>query len=111
MAQDRYPVAPAFAAAARIDATTYARDYPRSVGDPDGFWAEVAQRLDWLKAPTRIDESSFALDDFRIRWFADGELNVAANCLDRHLAVRGDKTAIVFEPDDPGQPAQRISYR
>jgi len=106
-----YPVDPAFAAKARVDAEQYARDYAESLRDPDAFWARIAGRIDWLRAPTRIKDSSFAPDDFRIRWFEDGELNVAANCLDRQLQERGGKTAIVFEPDDPEQPAQRISYR
>ncbi|HMB56155.1 MAG TPA: acetate--CoA ligase [Arenimonas sp.] len=111
MTQPAIPVDPAFAAHARVTAESYGRDYARSIADPNAFWAGIATRLDWMKMPTRIDESNFALDDFRIRWFADGELNVAANCLDRHLAVRGDKTAIVWEPDEPNEPAQHISYR
>ena len=89
----------------------YGRDVVRSLSDPNGFWGEVAKRIDWLKAPTKIQDVSFDKHDFRIRWYGDGQLNVAANCLDRQLAVRGDKTAILFEPDDPAAPAQRISYR
>jgi acetyl-CoA synthetase len=111
MSQDLYPVDPAFAARARIDRERYQRDYARSIAEPDTFWAEVARRIDWLKAPTRIRDVSFDRHDFRIRWFDDGELNIAANCLDRHLAEHGDKTALIFEPDDPATPAQRISYR
>ncbi len=106
-----YPVPDAFAAAARIGRDGYQRDYAASIADPDAFWANVAQRLDWFKAPTRIKDVSFALDDFRIRWYDDGELNVSVNCLDRHLATRGEKTALIFEPDDPNQAPQRISYR
>ena len=106
-----YPVDPAFAARAHIDRQTYEVEYSRSVSDPHTFWSRIAQRIDWLKTPTIIDNSSFALADFRVRWFEDGELNVAANCLDRHLAERGDKTAIVWEADDPATPSQRISYR
>ena len=82
-----------------------------SVRDPDGFWRKVAERLDWIAPPTQIRDVSFDVRDFRIRWFADGTLNASANCLDRHLATRGDKTALIFEPDDAGAPAQRISYR
>jgi acetyl-CoA synthetase len=89
----------------------YGRDVARSLSDPDGFWGDVAKRIDWLKAPTKIQDVSFDKHDFRVRWFEDGELNVAANCLDRQLAARGDKTAILFEPDDPSAPTQRISYR
>jgi acetyl-CoA synthetase len=97
--------------APRIDRQAYERDYARSIADPHAFWAQVAQRIDWLKPPTIIDNCSFALEDFRIRWFEDGELNVAANCLDRHLAAQGDKTAIIWEADDPSTSAQHISYR
>jgi acetyl-CoA synthetase len=111
MSQDLHPVSAAFAAKARVTRETYERDYTRSIAEPDTFWAEVARRIDWLKAPTRIRDVSFDKQDFRIRWFDDGELNIAANCLDRHLAERGDKTALIFEPDDPAAPAQRISYR
>ena len=110
-AKDRYPVPPAFAKSARIGRDDYARLYAESLRDPDGFWARVAQRLDWYRAPTQIRDVSFDPADFRIRWYADGELNASVNCLDRHLAERGDKIALVFEPDDPAQPAQRISYR
>jgi acetyl-CoA synthetase len=79
--------------------------------DPKAFWlAEATQRLDWSKAPTRANESSFHREDFGVRWFADGELNLSVNCLDRHLAKRGDQTAIVFEGDEPGE-GRRITYR
>ncbi|MGO1893191.1 MAG: acetate--CoA ligase [Luteimonas sp.] len=109
--QDLYPVPEGFAADSTIGKDDYERLYAESLRDPDGFWARAAERLDWMKKPTRIKDTSFDLDDFRIRWFADGELNVSVNCLDRHLAERGDKTALVFEPDSPDTPAQDISYR
>ncbi|WP_423141950.1 acetate--CoA ligase [Parablastomonas sp. CN1-191] len=70
--------------------------------DPDAYWLKEAGRLDWTRFPTRADESSFDEADFGVRWFADGELNVSVNCLDRHLTENGDKTAIVFEGDEPG---------
>ncbi|HEV2621545.1 MAG TPA: acetate--CoA ligase [Frateuria sp.] len=105
-----HPVDPAFAAKARIDKDAYTRMYADSVRDPEGFWGKVAQRLDWIRAPTRIKDVSFDPKDLHIRWYDDGQLNVAANCLDRHLAERGDKTAIIFEGDDPGE-SRRISYR
>ena len=79
--------------------------------DSQAFWlAEATQQLDWSRAPTRADESSFHAADFGVRWFADGELNLSVNCLDRHLATRGDQTAIVFEGDEPGE-GRRITYR
>jgi acetyl-CoA synthetase len=106
-----HPVPKAFAARARIDAAGYEREYAQSVRDPDGYWARIAQRLQWSKAPTRIKDTNYRHEDLHIRWFADGELNASVNCLDRHLAERGDKTALIFEPDDPARPARRISYR
>ncbi len=106
-----YPVPEDFAAAAAIRHADYERLYAESVRDPDGFWGKAAERLDWDRKPTKIRDVSYDLKDFHIRWYADGELNASVNCLDRHLATRGDKTALVFEPDDPGKPAQRVSYR
>jgi acetyl-CoA synthetase len=96
---------------APIDDAGYARLYAESVRDPDAFWARVAQRLDWVTPPTQVKDTSFALEDFHIRWYADGVLNASVNCLDRHLAAHGDKIALVFERDDPELPAERISYR
>ena len=106
-----HPVPEAFAAAARLRKDDYERLYAESLRDPDAFWGKVAGRLDWYRAPTQVRDVSYALEDFRIRWYADGELNASVNCLDRHLAARGDKTALVFEPDDPGAPAQHVTYR
>ncbi|HVC17876.1 MAG TPA: AMP-binding protein, partial [Rhodanobacter sp.] len=105
-----YPVKPEFAAKARIGKDDYTRLYAESIRDPEGFWNRVAQRLDWVKAPTIIKNVSFDAKDLHIRWFEDGLLNVSANCLDRHLAERGDKTAIIFEGDDPNE-SRRVSYR
>ena len=111
MDKDFYPVDPQAAAHANLDRAGYARDYAASIADPDAFWAQQAKRLDWTRFPTRIKDVSYDLKDFRIRWFDDGELNASVNCLDRHLAEHGDKTALIFEPDDPATPAERISYR
>ena len=105
-----YPAEPAFAAKARIQREDYARLYETSVRDPEGFWADVSKRLEWCRVPTQIKDVSYDPQDLHIRWYADGTLNVAANCLDRHLAQRGDKTAIIFEGDDPAE-SRRISYR
>ena len=79
-------------------------------GDADAFWLNEAHRLDWSVFPTKADESSFDKADFDIRWFADGELNVSVNCLDRHLDTRGDQPAIVFEGDEPGE-GRTLTYR
>jgi acetyl-CoA synthetase len=94
-----------------LDAAEYARLYEDSLRDPDGFWGRAAGRLDWMRRPTRVKDTSFDADDFHVHWYADGELNASVECLDRHLATRGDKGAIVFEPDDPAARAERITYR
>ena len=94
-----------------MDRSEYERQYRRSLAEPDAFWGEVAQRLDWMRPPTRVKDTRFAPDDFHVRWYDDGQLNASVECLDRHLATRGDKAALVFEPDDPAGEAQRISYR
>lgn len=106
-----YPIDADFAAKSRYRREDYQRLYAESVADPEGFWGRVAQRLDWFKAPSKIKNVSYDLADFRIKWYEDGELNASVNCLDRHLAQRGDKTALLFEHDDPNLPAERISYR
>ena len=78
--------------------------------NPDAFWLEQARRLDWSKFPSEAADCSFREVDFGIRWFADGELNLSVNCLDRHLATRGDRTAIIFEADEPGH-GRTLTYR
>ncbi|WP_296282921.1 acetate--CoA ligase [Pseudoxanthomonas sp.] len=108
---DLYPVKPEFAAKARITREQYQRDYQASIDDPDAFWGRAAERLDWFKKPTQIKDVNYALDDFHIRWFADGELNASVNCLDRQLAERGDKVALLFEPDGPDSPSYGVTYR
>ena len=93
-----------------VGSADYAARYAESVQDPDGFWAKEAGRLDWLKPFTKVSDVSFEAQDLHIRWFEDGALNVAANCIDRHLAKRGNQTAIIWEGDDP-KDSKRISYR
>ena len=105
-----HPVPAEFAAHANIDAAEYTRRYAESIADPTRFWGEVGQRVDWIKPPTRIKDVSYDAADLHIRWYEDGVLNVSANCLDRHLEARGDKTAIIFEGDDPNE-SRHISYR
>ncbi|UJB19396.1 MULTISPECIES: acetate--CoA ligase [Lysobacter] len=106
-----YPIDEAFAAKSRYKREDYERQYAESINDPESFWGRVAQRLDWFKPPSKIQNVSYDLNDFRIKWYEDGELNASVNCLDRHLATRGDKTALLFEHDDPNLPAEPISYR
>ena len=105
-----FPVLPEFAAKARYNAERYRADYAESISDPNGFWKRIAGRLDWYTAPTQIQDVSFHAEDFRIRWYANGELNVSVNCLDRHLATRGDKTALLWEGDNPAE-HEHVTYR
>ena len=107
---EHYPVPAEWAAKAKVDAAAYRTLYAHSLDDAHGFWLEQAKRLDWTRFPTRTDESSFHEADFQVKWFADGELNVAANCIDRHLAERGDATAIIWEPDVPTEEPRRYTY-
>jgi acetyl-CoA synthetase len=93
-----------------INEAQYEAMYTRSVEDNEGFWAEQAKRLDWIKPFTRVKDVSFAKDDLHIRWFDDGSLNVCYNCVDRHLETKGDDTAIIWEGDDPGTDLT-ITYR
>jgi acetyl-CoA synthetase len=78
--------------------------------DPDRHWLDQAKRLDWAKLPEQAGDWSFDEDDFHINWYSDGKLNLSVNCLDRHLERRGDRTAIIFEADEPGH-GHRLTYR
>jgi acetyl-CoA synthetase len=97
-------------ARAFVDAEGYARMYAASIADPDAFWGEHGRRLDWIKPFTRVKNTSFDYHNVSIKWFEDGKLNVSSNCIDRHLATRGDQTAIIWESDDPDV-SEHISYR
>ena len=97
-------------ARAKLTDDQYQDWYRRSVEDPDGFWGEHGKRLDWIKPYERVKNTSFAPGNIDIRWFEDGTLNVAANCIDRHLETRGDQTAILWEGDDPAD-SKAITYR
>jgi len=94
---------------AHMDAAGYDAAWKRVESDPEGFWRDVAGRLDWIKPFSVVKDISFQRDDFRIRWFADGVLNVSANCLDRHLPARADDVAIIWEGDDP-KDSRKITY-
>ena len=104
-----YPVSDDLAASAHINKARYEEMYAQSVNDPDGFWAEHGKRIDWIKPFTKVKNTSFVYPDISIKWFEDGTLNVSANCIDRHLATRGDQTAIIWEGDDPADDAH-ITY-
>jgi len=88
-------------ARAWADAAKYKELYARSIGDPESFWAEQAQRIEWIAPFTRVKHTSYDLHDVSIRWFEDGTTNVAMNCIDRHLPARADQVAIIWEGDDP----------
>ncbi|MFB9067868.1 acetate--CoA ligase [Pseudofulvimonas gallinarii] len=105
------PVKPEVAARTRIDSEAYARLYRESIDDNEGFWRREGQRVDWMRPYTQVKDVSFDASDLHIRWYADGQLNVSANCLDRHLEKRGDKTAIIWEPDNPADAPRHITYR
>ncbi|WP_176597147.1 MULTISPECIES: acetate--CoA ligase [Sphingobium] len=110
MSDDFFPVPAEWAASALFDRDGRAADYQRSIQDADAYWLEQARRLDWENFPTKTNESSFHEADFGVKWFADGVLNVSANCIDRHLAERGDQTAIIWEPDAPDAEPRRYTY-
>jgi acetyl-CoA synthetase len=106
-----YPPSPGFTASAHVDWTGYQEKYAASMADPEAFWGAEGKRIDWIKPYTKVKNTSFAPGNVSIKWFEDGTLNIAANCVDRHLATRGDQTAIIWEPDDPKDPAKHITYR
>src|SRR6201995_3789702 len=110
MSEKIYDVPADWAKKAWIDDAKYKEMYARSVSDPNGFWAEQAKRVDWMKSPSRIENVSFAPGNISIKWFEHGVLNAAYNCIDRHLHKRGDQTAIIWEGDNPSE-SKHISYR
>ena len=105
-----YPVPAEWADKALMTAEGYQEAYAKSIQDPNQFWTEQAARLDWIVPFTKVQTTSFNEADFGIKWFEDGALNVSQNCLDRHLAERGEQTAILWEGDEPDQ-TRAISYR
>ncbi len=107
--QNRYPVPAEFAARAWTDAEGYEAMYAESIENPEAFWERQGRRLDWITPYRKIKDVSYQPGDVHIRWYEDGQLNVAANCLDRHLQQRGEQTAIIWEGDDPQQ-SEHISY-
>ena len=111
VATQTYPPSDDMAANAHVNAAKYDAMYHASIADPEGFWLEQAQRIDWMKPFTKVKDVDFTFGQVKINWFADGALNVSANCIDRHLETCGDQTAIIWEPDSPDEEAQHISYR
>ena len=105
-----FPVPEEVAKTALIDKAKYQAMYKQSVEDNEGFWNEHGKRVDWIKPYTQVKGVNFQVPNVNIKWFHDGTLNVAANCIDRHLASRGDQTAIIWEGDDPGED-RHITYK
>src|SRR3954466_16031924 len=103
------PIKPEIAAKAHVTAARYRDMYEHAARDPERFWSEQSRRIGWMKPPTKIRSTSFS-GDVSIKWFEDGTLNASAACLDRHLATRGDQTAIIWEGDDPSA-SRHITYR
>ena len=95
---------------AYVDAAQYQQMYARSIEDPEGFWNEMGRRLDWFKPYTRVKNTSFEPHHVSIKWYEDGVINLAHNCVDRHLQSRANQVAIIWEGDDPNHD-QRITYR
>jgi acetyl-CoA synthetase len=110
MSEKIYDVPADWSKRAWIDDAKYREMYARSLSDPKGFWSGQAKRLDWMKTPSKIDNWSFAPGNVSIKWFEDGVLNAAYNCIDRHLPKRANQTAIIWEGDDPSK-SKHITYK
>ena len=110
MSDKIYDVPAEWAKRAFIDESQYRKMYERSLADPNGFWAEQAKRIHWMKSFSKVKNTSFNKPNVFIKWFEDGVTNVAYNCIDRHLHSRGNQTAIIWEGDDPKQ-SKHITYR
>ncbi len=111
MSDKTYAPSADFTANAHVDAEKYKKMYAASVADPAAFWGEQGKRIDWIKPYSKVKDVDYTYGQVSIKWFEDGTLNVAANCIDRHLKDRADQTAIIWEPDDPDDAAQHITYR
>ena len=110
MSENRtFPPSAEQAAQANIESSGYQTAYAQSLSDNEAFWAEHGKRIDWIQPYTKISDVSYNKPDVHIRWYEDGTLNASANCLDRHLAAKGDQTAILWEGDDPAE-SKHITY-
>ena len=110
MSEKIYDVPSSWTKRAFIDDGKYQTMYAQSVKDPNAFWAEQGKRIHWFKPYTKVKNTSFDPHNVSIKWFEDGTTNVSYNCLDRHLAKRGDQIAIIWEGDDPAHD-KKITYR
>jgi len=110
MSEKIYDVPAEWQKRALVDDAKYQEMYARSIKDPDGFWAEHAKRIDWIKPSTKVKNTSYDTHNVSIKWFEDGTLNACYNCVDRHLAKRGDQVAILWEGDDP-KDDKKLTYK
>src|SRR6186997_2987918 len=110
MSDKTYDVPAEWRKRAFVDDAKYKEMYDRSIKDPNGFWAEQAKRIDWIKPFSKVKNASYAPNNVSIKWFEDGTLNACHNCVDRHLAKRGDQTAILWEGDDP-KDDKKLTYK
>lgn len=111
MTEKTYPVPADFAGTSRLSPESYASIYAASINDPESFWGTMGQRLDWVKNYKTVKNVSWDKNDLYVKWYEDGILNVTENCLDRHLEKRADKTAIIWEPDNPNSKGRKLTYR
>ena len=111
MKEKTYPVPADFAGTSRLSPESYASIYAASINDPESFWGTMGQRLDWVKNYKTVKNVSWDKNDLYVKWYEDGILNVTENCLDRHLEKRADKTAIIWEPDNPNSKGRKLTYR
>ena len=109
-ASKTYPVPADFAAKANLTPEKYREMYAASIADPEAFWGEHGKRLDWMTPYTVVKDVSWETGDLHVKWYSDGVLNVSANCIDRHLATRGDKAAFIWEGDDPAD-TYTVTYK
>ncbi len=109
MADQIYPPSADFVANAKINKADYDNMYAQSINNPDHFWSEHGKRVDWIKPYSKIKDVDYSYPNVSIKWFEDGQLNVSANCIDRHLEKRGDQTAIIWEGDNPDD-SKHITY-
>ena len=111
MSEKTYPVPSAFAGQSNLSPESYKSLYASSIEDPEAFWGTMGQRLNWIRDYKKVKNVSWDKKDLYVKWYEDGVLNVSENCLDRHLESRGDKTAIIWEPDSPEGGARKLTYR
>ena len=110
MSEKLYDVPAEWKQRAFLDDAKYKQMYAASIADPNKFWAEQAKRIDWIKPFSKVKNTSFNSHNVSIKWFEDGVLNAAYNCIDRHLEKRGNQTAIIWEGDDP-KTDKTITYK